>query len=569
MAREFDLVVRNGFVLDGTGAPGVYADVAISGGRIATVGRIAGSGGEEIDAQGLLVTPGFVDIHTHYDGHATWGERMNPSSAHGVTTVVMGNCGVGFAPCRPDEHDRLIRLMEGVEDIPELVMTQGLPWRWESFPDYLDFLGTRRFDMDVAAQLPHAPLRVYVMGQRGADREPATEADIARMRQLASAAIEAGALGFSTSRSLNHRASDGSPTPSLTAAEEELTGIALGLRDVGGGVLQMISDFEDPEAEFAMLRRVVARSGRKLSLSLMEFPQWPGRWRIVLNLIEQANRDGLTIKGQVCGRPVGALIGLELSFNPFSFCASYREIAALPFADRLAALGDPARRARIVAEYPAESWEPISRGLANLDNIFLMAETPDYEPPVSDSVGAEARARGLDPAAHAYELLVGNGGKNVFYIPAANYLGGSISAVETMLAHPDTIMGLGDGGAHCGIICDASMTTHMLARWARHPGASTLTLPEIVRAITLDTATAVGLGDRGRLAAGCRADLNLIDFDNIRLLRPEMRYDLPGGGGRLHQRSEGYTATIVAGTVTYRNGEATGALPGRLVRGAR
>jgi N-acyl-D-aspartate/D-glutamate deacylase len=564
---DFDLVIRGGAVIDGSGAEPYAGDVAVTGGRIAAVGKVAGRGREEIDARDRLVTPGFVDIHTHYDGHVTWTERLDPSSKHGVTTVLTGNCGVGFAPCRPTDRDRLVALMEGVEDIPEPVMTAGLPWNWESFADYLDRLAERRFDMDVAVQVPHAPLRVYVMGERAARREPATSDDMARMRELARGAIEAGALGFSTSRSLNHRANDGTITPSYAAETDELVSIALGLKDAGGGVLQLISDFDDVDSEFGLVRRMTQASGRPMSVSLMQAGHAPDRWRRILDHIEQANRDGLTIKGQVCGRPVGLMGGLAFTRNPFMGCPSFREVWGAPAAERLAALRDPGRRARILAEYPGEFGSMLRNHWVNFDIMYEFAEdAPDYEPRPEDSVAARAAAAGQPAPAFAYDLMTAGDGGAVFYLPVVNYVGNSTAAIETMLGHKDTILGLGDGGAHCGLICDASLPTYMLMRWV---GPDRFPLQDVVKALTVDTAAAVGLRDRGLLKPGLRADINLIDLDRLSLPRPSMVPDLPTGGARISQDPTGYEATIVAGQVTYRGGQATGVLPGRLVRGAQ
>jgi N-acyl-D-aspartate/D-glutamate deacylase len=570
MASDYDLVIRNGTIVDGSGGEPVVGDVGLRGGRIATIGSVAGVGAEEIDARHRIVTPGFVDIHTHYDGHATWTDRLEPSSQHGVTTVVAGNCGVGFAPCRAEDRDRLIKLMEGVEDIPEAVMSAGLPWTWQSFPEYLDRLDQRRFDIDIATQIPHAPLRVFVMGERAADRAPATAADIAAMRRLAREAVEAGALGFSTSRSLNHRASDGTITYSYAAASEELAGIARGVADTGRGVLQFISDFDDLDAEFDIVRRMAAESGRPLSLSLIQMPHCPDRWREVLDRIEAARAEGAVIRAQVCGRPIGVMMALDFSRNPFVICSAYREVAGFDPQARLAALRDPERRGRILAEFAGfEDAEPFTL-LSDFKKMYEMGEVPDYEPAAEDSLAARAARTRADPAALAYEILVDRGG--VIYVPAANYAGNSLSAINRMLHHPASVLGLGDGGAHCGMICDASMTTHMLARWVK-PGAAAddsdgMSLQRVVRALTADTAAAVGLSDRGRIAEGMRADLNVIDMDRIGLMRPEAVADLPNGAKRLGQRATGYEATIVAGAVTYRGGEPTGALPGRLVRGA-
>jgi N-acyl-D-aspartate/D-glutamate deacylase len=565
MDHAYDLVIRGGRLVDGTGAPALEADVAVKDGRIAAVGRISGAGREEIEAAGRLVTPGFVDIHTHYDGQATWDERMQPSSWHGVTTVVMGNCGVGFAPCRPDDHDRLVRLMEGVEDIPFPVLSQGLPWNWESYPDYLDALSRRRFDVDIGSQLPHAALRVHVMGERGANREPASAADITAMAAIAKRAAEAGALGFSTSRTLNHRTSDGQPTPTLTAGEDELTGIALGLKAAGRGVLQVVSDFADPEAEFAMLRRMVERSGRPLSFSLVQSPVHPDAWKYLLGALEDAVSAGLPMKAQVAARPVGVLLGLELTVNPFSLHPTYRDMAKAPLAERVARLSDPEVRARLLAEEPVNP----PRGLiANFANMHPMSGEPDYEPTRDSSLAALAQARGVRPEELALDHMLSHGGRGMIYVPLLNYAQGSLDPAHAMLGHADTVPGLSDGGAHVGMICDGSFPTSMLTHWTRdRTRGPKLGLEHVIRMQTADTAAAVGLFDRGQLVPGLRADINIIDYDKLRLHAPQVAYDLPSGGRRLIQRADGYVATIVAGEVTYRDGEPTDALPGRLLRG--
>lgn len=559
-----DLVIRGGRVVDGSGAEPFAADVAVRAGKILAVGSVSERGREEIDADGCVVTPGFVDIHTHYDGHITWASRLRPSSNHGVTTVVTGNCGVGFAPCRAEDRDRLIRLMEGVEDIPEAVMKAGLPWRWESFEDYLDFIASREYDVDVAVQLAHAPLRVFVMGERGAAREPANERDMQAMQLLARSAIEAGALGFSTSRTLNHRASDGSLTPSLTASWAELISIARGLKQAGAGVIQFISDFDDIDAEFELVRTLLRESTRPLSLSLMQFPHAPQRWRELLDRIEGASAQQLPLKAQVCGRPVGLLAGLSLSFHPFSFCPSYLEIAHLPLAEKVQAMRDPARRARILAEFPPRSDMPVAPFLTRLDNVFRMSDTPNYEPSAKDSFESEAHARGVEPAEFVYDVLTAGDGGEILYIPSLNYVDYDRGAMQAMMDHPDTLLGLGDGGAHCGIVCDASLQTYMLSHWVKSRG---MPLSEAVRRMTTQNAAAVGLRDRGSIAVGQHADINVIDLDRVRLHRPHVVHDLPEGGRRVDQRADGYVATIVRGAVTYRDGVASGALPGRLVRG--
>jgi N-acyl-D-aspartate/D-glutamate deacylase len=566
----YDLVVRGGSVADGLSAAIYEGDVAVSGGRIAAVGKVSGRGREEIDARGKLVTPGFVDVHTHYDGQATWDGRMQPSSWHGCTTVVMGNCGVGFAPCKAEDRDRLIRLMEGVEDIPFPVLTEGLPWNWESYPEYLDALSRRRFDVEIGSQLPHAALRVFVMGERGANREPANAADIAAMSKIAEAAMRAGALGFSTSRTLNHRTSDGQPTPTLTAGEDELMGIALGLKAASAGVLQVVSDFADPEAEFAMLRRLVERSGRPLSFSLVQSPLAPESWRVLLAGVAAANAEGLPIKAQVAGRPVGVLLGLELTMNPFSQHPVYREIAALPHAGRVAALRDPAFRARLLAAPSVKEPGFAVSTLTNWSQMFPMNAGFDYEPPAEDSLAARAAERAQTPQELALDAMLEGDGRGMLYVPFLNYAQGSLDPAYAMLTHPDTIPGLSDGGAHVGMICDGSFPTYNLSHWTRdRTRGPKLSVAVVIQMQCADTAAALGLHDRGRLEPGLRADLNVIDYDRLKLRPPEVAYDLPAGGRRLIQKADGYTATIVGGQITYRDGEPTDALPGRLVRGGR
>ncbi len=559
---DLTLVIRDATVVDGSGAPPRVADVAIAGSRIVAVGEVRGRGAEEIDARGKIVTPGFVDVHTHYDAQATWGSHITPSSWNGVTTVLIGNCGVGFAPCLPERRKMLVELMEGVEDIPEVVLTEGLPWNWQTFPEFLDALAARQYDADVAAQVPHAALRVHVMGERGANREPATAADRAEMARLAAEGMRAGALGFSTSRTLAHKTLDGRHIPTLRAEEAELAEIAAAL---GSGWMQVISDFEDVDGEFAMLRRLAAGSGRPMTISLLQREQRPDAWRRILGHIEAANAAGHKIFGQVMARPVGVMLGFEISQNPFIGCPSWQEVAKLPFPAKLDFLRQPGFRAKLLAEHTEDVT--LRHRLTTWDKIFPMGESPDYEPPPEASVAARAARAGLEPAAMAYDLLMERDGRNILYRPIINYAAGDLGAVQEMMQHPNTIMGLGDGGAHVSIICDASAPTTMITHWTRDRSrGERLPLEWVIRRLSRDNALALGLTDRGLVAPGCKADLNVIDYDKLRAHAPEVRYDLPAGGRRLVQRTDGYTATILSGVAVHRDGVATGALPGRLIR---
>jgi len=569
---DFDLVIRGGEIHDGLGGAGREGDVAISGGVIAAVGKVSGSGREEIDARGKLVTPGFVDIHTHYDGQATWENRMAPSSNHGVTSVVMGNCGVGFAPCRPDQHQLLIEVMEGVEDIPEVVMAEGLPWNWETFPQYLDAIAQRRLDLDVAAQAPHSALRVYVMGERGARKEMPTDDDLAQMRALTTEAVRAGALGVSTSRNLLHRSVSGDLAPSLHSEESELLALAGGLRDAGAGVFQIIADIVgDAKSEFALMRRIAEAAGRPLSFSLLQMPTGdPRAWRDYLDGLDEANAAGVPMRAQVFPRPVGVLYGLDLSFHPFSLHPSFQPLLRRPLAERVKAMRDPMMRAQLLAEQPVHTNPVFIKQVNAFRFAYLMGDPPNYEPDRADQIQLQAALRNMTPHEYVYDLLLGDEGRAILYLPGANYRDANLDAAREMVAHPHTVLGLGDGGAHYGMICDASFPTFYLQTWVRDAKPDKATqLGEAIRQLTSAPAQTVGLNDRGRLARGYRADLNVIDLDRLRLHAPDVVYDLPAGGRRLRQGAEGYALTVKSGQVTYRGGAHTGALPGGLVRGAQ
>jgi len=566
---EFDLIVRGGMVHDGEGGVPRVADVAIKHGLIVAVGTFPGAATQEIDAAGLIVTPGFIDVHTHYDGQALWENRLVPSSGHGVTTVVTGNCGVGFAPCRPAERDILVAVMEGVEDVPEVVMTEGLPWNWETFPDYLDALGERELDVDVAAQLPHSALRVYVMGERAATHEPPTAGDLAQMRALTAEAMGAGAFGVSTSRNLMHRTKAGALAPSLFSEEDELRALASGLRDAGAGVFQIIPRITgDAADEIGLIRRLAEAAGRPTSYSLLQMPSGPqDAWRVYLRETARAVADGVTIRAQVAPRPVGMFYGLDLSFHPFSLHPGFRAIAALPLAEKIAVMRDAGFRAKLLAEVP-EDTNPVSIKTVQAARFaFEMGDEPIYNPAPADRLDRRAAAAGMPFDDYVYDILLKHEGRALLYQPGANYRDGNYDAVATMLDDDNTIIGLGDGGAHYGMICDASFPTYLLQYWARDVAAGQrIPLARAIAALTSAPADAVGLGDRGRLRPGFKADINVIDFAALKLHAPSVTHDLPAGGRRLRQVADGYAATIVSGVVTYRGGKPTGALPGRLVR---
>jgi N-acyl-D-amino-acid deacylase len=571
MPAQLDLIIRNGTIVDGSGGDPYVADVAIARDRIVAVGRIEGDAAQEIDAAGMLVTPGFVDIHTHYDGQVIWENRLFPSSGHGVTTVLMGNCGVGFAPGRADDRERLIELMEGVEDIPGVVMAEGLSWDWESYPQYLDAVERRAHDINLASYLPHSALRVYVMGERAAAGESATPGDLTRMAEITKEAMAAGALGFSSSRSLFHKSSSGESVPTLDAGEEELLAISRAMQESGEGILQIASDyknFTDLDGEFGLIKRVAQQTDRLLTLPMAQAHNNPDGWRDLMRLIEQGNAEGMRITGQVLPRGIGMLFGLELSMHPFSMVPAYQEIHHLPMAERLERMRDPEVRARITRGAPSNPSMPLLAFTRRFAGMFEMADPLDYEPPLESSIAARAERMGVTPEELAYDLLVEREGRAALFLPFANYAHGNLDVALELFRHKDVVLGLGDGGAHYGVICDASYSTFLLSHWTRDRSrGERLTVSEVVKALTSETAAMIGLHDRGLLAPGYKADINIIDHARLTLHAPQIAYDLPAGGRRLTQKADGFVATIVNGEIVYRDGVATGALPGKLVRG--
>jgi len=570
-----DLILRGGTLVDGTGAPARTADVAVDEGRVTAIGHLAGEAAHtEIDADGLLVTPGFVDVHTHYDGQATWDPLLSPSCWHGVTTVVMGNCGVGFAPVRPGSEDWLIQLMEGVEDIPGTALAEGITWGWESFGEYLDALERMPRALDVGAQVPHGAVRAYVMGERGARNEPATPDDIAAMSAIVLQGLLDGALGFSTSRTIVHKAVDGEPVPGTFAARDELFGIGQALRQAGRGLFEvapagiMGEDLLAPEREMAWMRQLSAETGRPVSFALAQHNRAPEQWRELLRLSKEASADGADLRAQVMGRPTSLLVGWQTNSHPFRDRPTYVAIADLPLEQRVARLRDPAVRNAILSESspPNPMGSIVSSGL---DRIYPMGEPPNYEPGPASSVAALASAQGRTGEEVLYDLMMAHDGRELLMMALLGYSDGNLDAMREMLLHPNAALGLSDGGAHCGAICDASMPTFMLTHWARdRDRGPTLDLELVVRKMTQETANMYGLKDRGTVAVGAKADLNVIDFDHLNLRLPKLVFDLPGGARRLIQEADGYVATIVAGEVTLARGEDTGARPGKLVRGA-
>lgn len=573
-----DLVIRGGTVVDGTGAPGRVADVAIDNGIITGVFDVAGRGRREIDATGHLVTPGFVDIHTHYDGQVSWDPFLSPSCWHGVTTIVMGNCGVGFAPVIADYRDRLINIMEGVEDIPGTALTEGITWEWETFPQYLDALSRKSYAMDVAAQVPHAAIRTYVMGDRGGANEPATSEEIARMAELVEEAMHAGAFGFTTSRITAHRTADNGIVPGTQVAIAEMDGIGAALGRAGHGVFEVVSDMNfdpipgslDAEQDLAWMADVSRKHGVTFTYLLHQNPGNPDQWRSTVALTDAARASGGRIFPQITMRPIGIIMGWQSSFHMFMGRPSYDSIAHLPPADLVARLGDPAVRAAILGEKSGKT--PFEGVPINFPMMFRLEQQDgflNYEPAHADSIEAIAKAEGKDPEAIIYDMMMERDGNGYVYVVLVNYGDYNLDFLYDLVNDPNTVCGGSDAGAHCGAICDAAMPTFMLSYWTRDRRAGPrLSIEAAVKRQTHDTARFYGLHDRGVLAAGMKADVNVIDYARLNATSPFMLRDLPAGGKRLVQQSRGYMATIVNGVVTFQNGEPTGALPGKLLRSA-
>lgn len=566
---DYDIVIRGGAIVDGSGAEPFEADLAISGDRIAAIGAITGSGAEEVDARGQIVTPGFIDLHTHLDGHVTWEERLHPLTGHGITTALIGNCGVGFAPCQKADRDLLIHLMEQVEDISFADLSAGLPWGWESFPEYLDVLAARRYNVDIAALLPHSSLRAFVMGARGLN-EPANAQDLAALRSVTAEAVRAGAMGLGSTRLQDQRTHTGERIPSLFADEDEYAALALGMRDGGGGSLQIAIEFNQMPvacAELEMLERIGRQSQQPIMYSCKQTNGAPDGWRDLLAISDRANENGVVIQPQVLGRPTGAILGLATTMHPFSRCESYAPLAALPVAEKAAAMRHPDMRERLIAELRSGQSRVPGR-VRGFTLIFPLADPPNYEPEQEESIEALAAARGIDSTELMYDLLVADGGTNLFLMAGGNYAQFTLDPALEMLKNPYSVPGLGDAGAHAGIICDASATTTMLSYWTRdrRRGAK-VSVAQAVRWLTGDSARALGLADRGLIKVGLKADVNVIDYDRLRLRRPRATSDLPAGGTRLVQDAEGYSATIVSGGIVHRDDRPTDVLSGRLVRG--
>ena len=561
---EYDLIIRKGEVFDGSGGPSARLDVAIRDGIIARVApSIEGSADRVVDANDRIVTPGFVDVHTHYDGQATWDSHLNPSSNLGTTTIVMGNCGVGFAPCKPEDHEVLVQLMEGVEEIPGSAMDEGLPWNWESFPEFLDALEAKPRDIDVAALLPHGPLRVYVMGERAVNREPATADDIEKMKALIKEGIEAGAVGFSTSRTLVHRSSTGDFIPTYKAATEELKALGASLSGEKGSVFQMISDWEDADDEFSILQEIAERTGAKGTFTLLDLAPTPNLWHEQLKRIENAQASGLDIRGQVISRPVGILMGHPASMHSFYARPAYKALANLPWDERIKKLRDPEVKAQILTEESERPHVFVQIFEKRFRNMYPLEDPIEYLPKPETSVAAMAERDNREPSEWLYEYLLGNNGNNLVYIPAANFS----ENIPDLLTHPHTVSALGDGGAHVGSICDTSANVYVLTKWVKD--RKRIELAQAINMLCRQPAELYSLHDRGLIAEGMKADVNVIDFQALKLHTPHIVHDLPAGGRRFLQNADGFDLTVKAGEVIFENGEATGALPGRLIRGSR
>jgi N-acyl-D-aspartate/D-glutamate deacylase len=569
---KYDLVIRGGTIADGSGGEPLEGDVAIERDRIVAVGKLSDRGKEEIDAKGRLVTPGFVDIHTHFDGQVMWDRHMTPSSNHGVTTVLMGNCGVGFAPSLPEHRAIMVDVMEGVEDIPAATLNAGLPWNWTTFPEYLDALEMRRVDVDFACMVPHVPVRIFVMGRRGERREPASPDDIRRMAAIVKEGVAAGGMGFSTSRAVGHRAGTGDVIPSTTAGEDELMAIALALKDLGQGSFMSASDLDTSlgySPEFAMLTRIAEASGRPVHFPLLQAKERPNQWRELAEAAAAAKKRGARMYGQVVARPVGVLFGLELTSHPFSYSPSFRSIARLPLAGRVAAMKSPELRSKLLAEAPvAEPKEIRVMTMARMvDAQYPMGDPPNYSPSIEDRLDHIGRRTNRSALEVAYDTLLTHNGNGILYHPARNFAAHNLDVVIDMLRRDETVIGLGDAGAHLGRICDSSMPTFLLTYWTRDRQGERLPLPWVVRALTSRNADIVGFHDRGLVKPGYKADLNVIDYHRLTLRAARATHDLPGGAMRLSQKAEGYDATVLSGVVTFRAGQTTGQFPGKLVRG--
>ena len=564
----YDLIIKNGTVYDGTGDKPFIADIAIKGRKIEAIGELDEVSKQTINAEGKIVAPGFVDIHTHYDGQVTWDPYLRPSTYHGVTTVVMGNCGVGFSPCKPEERDWLISLMEGVEDIPGTALHEGINWQWESFPEYLDILENKPLAIDVGTQIPHGAVRAYVMGQRGINREEATQEEIDRMSQLVKEAIQAGAFGFSTSRTEKHRDSSGALTPSITAHKNELVSIANSIGELNSGVLQGISDFYDFESEFDIFKEMSQSSGRPISITVEQMDQRPDWWHQLLDGIEAAQNEGINMYGQVPPRATGINMGLEVTLNPFTFYPSFYDLSKKSLEEKVATMRDPKFKKKLLSEQPVSIGNPLVEEITqSFNKMFRLGDPANYEPDPDSSFKAIAKKQNISPQEVAYDCLLEKEGKALIYHPLFNYLPGNLDFVEKMLNHPYSISGLGDAGAHCGAISDASFPTTLIQHWGRdRTRGKKIPLEKLISMQTLETSRLLGISDRGVLKEGYKADINVIDFDNLTLHEPEVLHDLPAGGRRLVQKASGYEYTIVSGQIAFENGEATGALNGRLIR---